>query len=215
MTRTLAAADAYALITTLVAAHYRIDPAHLSGWSQGAWSETGCAKLQRARRVSIYLAHVALGHSSREVAAAARVHHRTVQRAVAAVEVERERIAFDRHVVAFEEALEARRIYGRAVEIVAVSAAVPAERIARPATNADRRRAGYEPEARIAAGARSTALYLASVAGDVPMGTVARLAGISREAVRRAVAGIEDARDDPDLDAALGQLEQSLQGAAA
>lgn len=58
--------------------------------------------------------------------------------------------------------------------------------------------------------ARRTAVYLAVVAFDAPLRAVARAAGVSHTGVRKALAAIEDAREDAALDARLLQMEQEL-----
>ena len=55
--------------------------------------------------------------------------------------------------------------------------------------------------------ARRTAVYLAVTAGGVPGRQVARVAGLHHRQVQRALAQIEDRRDDPAFDAFLSRLE--------
>ncbi len=60
--------------------------------------------------------------------------------------------------------------------------------------------------------ARRAALYLAVVAWDRSMRSVARAAGLTAEGVRKALAAVEDLRDDGEFDAVITQLERELVG---
>jgi hypothetical protein len=58
--------------------------------------------------------------------------------------------------------------------------------------------------------ARRTALYLVCCVCGIHLRRLARTAGMSAEGVRKAVAAIEDRRDDPEFDAFVEALEQEL-----
>jgi hypothetical protein len=58
--------------------------------------------------------------------------------------------------------------------------------------------------------ARSRALYLTVTAFDIPARALAGVAELSESAVRYALRRIEDARDDPDTDRALDELQSRV-----
>lgn len=64
-----------------------------------------------------------------------------------------------------------------------------------------------EPEGRRARAARHLAAYLAVTVGGVPGRRVAAAAGVTRRAVRRALARVEEDRDDPGFDRFISTLE--------
>lgn len=73
-----------------------------------------------------------------------------------------------------------------------------------------RRRGGRLLRARPVAEARRVGLYLAVVAFNRPGREIARVVGVSHEAVRKALRLVEDKRDDEAFDAWLATLEQEL-----
>lgn len=70
-------------------------------------------------------------------------------------------------------------------------------------------------EARSVNEARHHALYLLSTVYDMPLRKIARLFGVSHEAVRKAIAAVEDARTDPRTDRQLDEMQLALMGDAA
>lgn len=64
---------------------------------------------------------------------------------------------------------------------------------------------------RAAWSARRTALYLAVVGGDVPASAVARVAGVGKTTVQKALAILEERRDRADVEARLLRLEADLE----
>lgn len=70
-------------------------------------------------------------------------------------------------------------------------------------------------EARAVNEARHHAIYLLSTVYDMPLRKIARLFGVSHEWVRKAIASVEEAREDPRTDRRLDELELALMGEAA
>jgi hypothetical protein len=58
--------------------------------------------------------------------------------------------------------------------------------------------------------ARQAAIYLAIVSSDLPVRRFVREVGVHREVVRRALAAIEDRRDEREIDELLTKLEQEV-----
>lgn len=61
---------------------------------------------------------------------------------------------------------------------------------------------------------RQRAIYLTVMCLDVPLSQAAKAAGVSKQAVSKALRRIEDQRDDPDFDGKLTRLENLLTGLA-
>lgn len=59
---------------------------------------------------------------------------------------------------------------------------------------------------------RQRALYLTIICLDVPLSRAAQAAGVSKQAVSKALRRIEDQRDDKDFDRLLTRLESWLTG---
>lgn len=74
------------------------------------------------------------------------------------------------------------------------------------------RRATQSPEWRAAAEVRRIAIYLLNTAIGFPQATVARAAGVTRQAVWDACRAIEQQRDDQDLDRMLTELTAAITG---
>ncbi len=89
------------------------------------------------------------------------------------------------------------QIWRRAIDAIARVAARESEDVFRPVGRPRCRR-------------RRVAVYLSTVGGELPKTRVARIAGLSRRAVQKIVATVEDARDDAAFDALLTSLEQEI-----
>lgn len=64
----------------------------------------------------------------------------------------------------------------------------------------------------LASTVRQRALYLIVTGFDVPLSQAALAAGISKQAVSKALRRIEDQRDDPEVDQMLDRLQNWLTG---
>lgn len=98
----------------------------------------------------------------------------------------------------------ARRAYVKAVDLV-----VDRLGVSRRAVEARRGRNWKKPPPDVAL-ARRAALYLTLVPGDFSLGAVSAAASMTREGVRRALAAVEDLRDDPYLDELMSELEEAF-----
>lgn len=107
-------------------------------------------------------------------------------------------------------------VFERAAEVVARHTGVPQSmilerRLRLPCPrSAGARLAGMTPFPPELAFARQAAMYLAVVAGDMPVKRFARIAGRHPWVVTKAVRAIEDARDDAEIDAQLARFEEEL-----
>jgi hypothetical protein len=117
------------------------------------------------------------------------------------------------------ERLAARAAFVAAAAQVAGRHGVPLARVVAPPSPADQAavalasRGLADPTAARVAAARREALYLAVTVCGRPGRSVARAAGLHHRAVQKALAAVEDKRDDPQVDRALGETEVALMGA--
>lgn len=95
-----------------------------------------------------------------------------------------------------------RRIYRQAVRVVAREMGLRIRDIEAPRGRAARR-------------ARQMAVYVASVAGDVPIRRLAPVVGVALSAAQRGVARAEDRRDAPDIDCLISRIEERFHAASA
>lgn len=100
------------------------------------------------------------------------------------------------------EAHQTACIWRRAIAAVAAELDVPRKSVA------DVRR--YREQPKCVARARRTAVYLTVVAHDVSLGAAARVAGLTKEGVRKALHAVEDMRDDPQFDGVVAKLEKEI-----
>lgn len=98
----------------------------------------------------------------------------------------------------------AQEAYRASVNLVSSAYDVPPEIILR---HEGQRNSAHPTEVTLA---RRAALYLAVVGRNLSLRAVARASGLSPEGVRKALAAIEDRRDDPVIDAQIGQLEEEI-----
>jgi hypothetical protein len=128
------------------------------------------------------------------------------------------RTSFARQLSSSADRFASFAAYLAATEVVAIRHGVAAERVRRGLTQAETARValsarglGSDEEARIAT-ARHEAIYLAVTVFGRSHKSIARAAGISPPAVRKALTAIEDRRDEPRFDRELDELELQLMG---
>lgn len=90
-----------------------------------------------------------------------------------------------------------RLAYRRAAAVVAREHGLPVAQV-------------LHPKGRAARQARHAAAYLAHVRHGLSTYQLAAVAGVTRRALRVALAACEDARDNPDIDRRLTTLEERL-----
>lgn len=136
------------------------------------------------------------------------------------------RASLTRRLLRGAEAVRSYAAFCAASEIVAQRHGLPAEIVRRGPTpeqiarlvvrEAETRRLAA-PDAEVAsiralATARREAFYLAHITYGAPMRSLARAAGVSHAAVRKALEAVEWRRTDPAFDRALDEAELQLMG---
>jgi hypothetical protein len=117
------------------------------------------------------------------------------------------------------ERLASRAAFVAAAAQVAARHGLPLQRVMTPPTPAEQAavalasRGLADPDAARIAAARREAIYLAVTACGRGGRAVARAAGVDPKAVRKALAAVEDKRDDPAFDRALERATVALMGA--
>lgn len=117
------------------------------------------------------------------------------------------------------ERLASRAAFVAAAAQVAARHGLPLQRVMTPPTPAEQAavalasRGLADPDAARVAAARREAIYLAVTVYGRGTKSIARVSGLTPPAIRKALAAIEDKRDDPIFDRALDQAEVALMGA--
>jgi hypothetical protein len=117
--------------------------------------------------------------------------------------------------------LASHAAYSVAATIAADRHGLSRERVQAPPTPAEqasiahaaRGLANVDPQVTRVTAARHEAIYIAVVILGRGHRSVARVAGVSHTAVNKAVAAVEDRRDDPRFDRSLDQIQLQLMGA--